>query len=40
MRKFIITAVAATALAIPAMASADAPDSTFLPKENAKVHVE
>ena len=38
MRKFIITAVAATALAVPALASADAPDSTFAPKENAKVH--
>ena len=38
MRKFIITAVAATALAVPALASADAPDSTFVPKGNAKVH--
>ncbi len=38
MRKLIVTAVAATALAVPALASADAPDSTFVPKENAKVH--
>ena len=29
MRKFIITAVAATALAVPALASADAPDGTW-----------
>ena len=31
MRKFIITAVAATALAVPALASADAPDGTLEP---------
>ena len=36
MRKFIITAVAATALAVPALASADAPDGTWTidPKAN------
>ena len=37
MRKFIVTAVAATALAVPALASADAPDGTWTlaPKTNA-----
>ena len=34
MRKFIITAVAATALAVPALASADAPDGNFAFKAN------
>ena len=29
MKKFIITAVAATALAVPALASADKPDGTW-----------
>ena len=34
MKKFIITAVAATALAVPALASADAPDGSFAFKAN------
>ena len=34
MRKFIVTAVAATALAVPALASADAPDGEFAFKAN------
>ena len=34
MKKFIITAVAATALAVPALASADKPDGDFEFKAN------
>jgi hypothetical protein len=38
MKKFIIAGAALVALAVPSIASADAPNSTFAPKGNAKAH--